>query len=243
MISEEQQEQAALYALDSLSAEEAAGFERSLSGNPELQALVRELRDAAGALALAAPMTQEPSTALKARIMQQIAAEAAPADAPNVIRPPAATFGNWLPWAIAAGLMIGCGVLALDRAKLQEQLVRAETPPVLAAPTLVALAPAEGAPPKAQAVVSWDESQQVGTIKIRNLPAADRGKDYQLWAVDSAHKNPVSAGIVRVDASGSGQVVFKPTEAAREVKAFALSLEVEGGVPKREGPILLIGTA
>jgi len=38
-------------------------------------------------------------------------------------------------------------------------------------------------------------------------------------------------------------VRFKPVEKAEHVKAFAISLEREGGVPKKEGPILLVGTA
>ena len=52
MISETQQDQAALYALDLLGAEEVIAFERELSANAELQTLVRELRDAGAAVAL-----------------------------------------------------------------------------------------------------------------------------------------------------------------------------------------------
>jgi hypothetical protein len=36
---------------------------------------------------------------------------------------------------------------------------------------------------------------------------------------------------------------FKPVEKAEHLKAFAISLEREGGVPKKEGPILLVGSA
>src|SRR5439155_8542710 len=68
-------------------------------------------------------------------------------------------------------------------------------------------------------------------------------KDYQLWAVDAEHKDPISAGVVRVDKNGVAQIRFKPVEKAEHVKAFAISLEREGGVPKKKGPILLVGTA
>ena len=47
MISEEQQDQAALYALGLLGADEDAAFESELRANAELRDLVRELREAA----------------------------------------------------------------------------------------------------------------------------------------------------------------------------------------------------
>ena len=84
--------------------------------------------------------------------------------------------------------------------------------------------------------------RQSGVIRISNLPAPQPGKDYQLWAVDAEHKDPISAGVVRVDKNGVAQIRFKPVEKAEHVKAFAISLEREGGVPKKEGPILLVGT-
>ncbi|MDQ2919446.1 MAG: anti-sigma factor [Verrucomicrobiota bacterium] len=237
MISETQQDQAALYALDLLGAEETTAFERELSANAELQTLVRELRDAAGSVALTAPQNALPSAALKTRVMQQIAAESRDAAPANVITPPKSAFGGWIPWAIAAALALFCGVLAVDREKLRERLAE-ETH---ATPVLVALAPQEAAPPKAEAMVAWQPDQQSGTIKIKNLPAAGPGKDYQLWAVDAAHKNPVDAGILHMTGAGVAEIRFQPKDTARQVQAFAISLEREGGVPKAEGPMLFVG--
>jgi anti-sigma-K factor RskA len=280
MISEAQEEQAALYALDLLSAEEVVAFERELSASAELRALVRELRESGAALAHVAE-AQTPPPALKARVLQQIAAEAARGAAPpeNVIRPPASVFGRWLPWAIAAGLMIACGLLARERGQLQDRVaqqelatdaarqraVRAEEAAELARaesqrmaqearqiiaaaqtrtpPVLVALGATKDGPAQAQAVVAWDAARQSGTIRINNLPSAGTGRDYQLWAVDAEHKEPISAGIVRVDADGTTVVEFKPTAPANQVQAFAISVEREGGASKREGPIVLLGTA
>ncbi len=74
------------------------------------------------------------------------------------------------------------------------------------------------------------------------MTGADKEKDYQLWVVDSEHKDLIDAGMVYVGQDGTAQVRFEPSAAAHKVKAFALSLEREGGVPKREGPILLIAT-
>ena len=236
MISEEQQDQAALYALGLLSTAEDAAFESELNVNAELRDLVRELREAAGDLALTTPSLQPPAS-LKQRIMREITTKQV------VPMPPQqrASFG-WMPWAIAAGLAVFCGLLAVDRIRLERQLADTRAVDPLMQTTFVTLAPSAPAPADAKATVAWQPGRQSGVIRISNLPAPQSGKDYQLWAVDAEHKDPISAGIVRVDKNGVAQVRFKPVEKAEHVKAFAISLEREGGVPKKEGPILLAGT-
>src|SRR5678810_297539 len=125
MISEEQQDQATLYALGLLGAGEDAAFESELRANGELRDLVRELREAAGDLALTAPSLAPPAS-LKERIMREVAMETK-----RVVPMPArrASFG-WIPWAIAAALAVFCGLLALDRVRLERQLadIRATDP-------------------------------------------------------------------------------------------------------------------
>jgi anti-sigma-K factor RskA len=237
MISEEQQDQAALHALGLLGADEDAAFESKLRANAELRDLVRDLREAAGNLAITAPL-QLPPASLKQRIMREIAVETE-----RVVPMPTrhATFG-WVPWAIAAALAVFCGLLAFDRVHLKRQLADIRAADPLMQTTFFTLAPSTPAPADAKATVAWQPGRQSGVIRISNLPVPQPGKDYQLWAVDAEHKDPISAGIVRVDKNGVAQVRFKPVEKAEHVKAFAISLEREGGVPKKEGPILLVGT-
>jgi anti-sigma-K factor RskA len=235
MISEQQQDQAALYALGLLDADEDAAFQSELRANAELRDLVRELREAAGDLALTAPSVLPPAS-LKERIMGEIATK-------RVVPMLAgrASLG-WIPWAIAAALAVFCGLLALDRARLERQLAETRAVDPLMQTSFYTLAPAAPAPAEAKATVAWQPGRQSGVIRISNLPAPEPGKDYQLWAVDAEHKDPISAGVVRVDKNGVAQIRFKPVEKAEHVKAFAISLEREGGVPKKEGPILLVGT-
>src|SRR4029078_4819306 len=136
MISEEQHDQAALYALGLLGADEDAAFESELRANAELRDLIRELREAAGDLALTAPSLRPPAS-LKQRIMGEIATETkrvVPMPTPR------ASFG-WIPWAIAAGLAVFCGLLALDRVRLERQLTDVRTADPLMQTTFVALAP------------------------------------------------------------------------------------------------------
>ncbi|HYY35136.1 MAG TPA: anti-sigma factor [Candidatus Binatia bacterium] len=237
MISEKQQDQAALYVLGLLEPREAAAFESELSANAELRDIASELREAAGSVALTAP-PRTPPASLKQRIMREIARKTEDRTVVPLRRAPI----GWVPWAIAAALAVFCGLLAFDRVRLERQLADIRAADPLMQTTFFTLAPSAPAPADAKATVAWQPGRQSGVIRISNLPVPQPGKDYQLWAVDAEHKDPISAGIVRVDKNGVAQIRFKPVEKAERVKAFAISLEREGGVPKKEGPILLVGT-
>jgi anti-sigma-K factor RskA len=91
------------------------------------------------------------------------------------------------------------------------------------------------------AVVVWDSEKHQGVLKLEKMPPVQVGKDYQLWVVDPKQPVPVDAGIVRVDSTGFAKVDFKPVTEVTDASKFALSVEKEGGVPKGEGPIVLIG--
>lgn len=235
MISDEQQDQAALYVLDSLDANETAQFEAAVRNDGALRALVADLRDGAAALALTAPH-HSPPPELKKRVLRDIALEKTGSSLTGSTGSMA-----WIPWAIAALFMVFCGALVYERVQLRRELNDAQTRDPLSQMTFATLAPQKDAPPEAKAVVAWQPAEQTGMIRVTGLPAVP-GKDYQLWAVDADHKDPISAGMLHVDANGVAIVRFKPVADARHVKAFAISLEREGGMPKPEGPIVLVGT-
>jgi len=238
MISDDLQDQAALYALDALIDDERVAFENVMRENAELAALVREMREAAAELALTAPL-QHPPAELKQRVLREIALE----KQAGVSRRPTFSLFNLLPWAIAALFLVFCGFLARDRARLERDLADARAVDPLALATLVTLASPTGDHPDAKVTVAWQPDRQSGVITINNMPPAGAGRDYQLWAVDANHTDPINAGIVHVDPNGVTRVRFKPDQDAGQIKAFAISLEREGGVPKREGPIVMIGNA
>src|SRR5215813_13538910 len=210
MISEEQQDQAALYILGLLEPHEAAAFESELNANAELRDIARELREAAGNVALTAP-PRTPPASLKQRVMREIATKT---EERTVVPLRRAPFG-WVPWAIAAALALFCGLLALDRVRLERQLAETRAADPLMQTSFYTLAPSAPAPADAKATVAWQPGRQSGVIRISNLPAPEPGKDYQLWAVDAEHKDPISAGVVRVDKNGVAQIRFKPVEKAR----------------------------
>src|SRR5262249_13301008 len=141
MISDEQQDQAALYALRLLGADEDAEFESELRANAELRDLVRELREAAGNLALTAPLLLPPAS-LKQRIMGEIAMESKQVVPMPTRRAPL----GWIPWAIAAALAVFCGLLALDRVRLERQLADVRAADSLMQTMFYTLAPSAPAP-------------------------------------------------------------------------------------------------
>ncbi len=98
MISEHQQELASLYALGALSPSEHQAFEAVLNGDPELQALARDLQSAIAVAATATPAVSVPSS-LKNKVLRRIdELEAAKTARPA---PPVSRLG--LNFAFAAG--------------------------------------------------------------------------------------------------------------------------------------------
>jgi anti-sigma-K factor RskA len=108
MIDERQEELASLYALDLLEGDERVRFETALAGNPALQSLVQEFREASAALAQTATVT--PPAELRARLMTSIALERKGAAVLADKRPPPnaklATFRTFTPWALAASFAV-----------------------------------------------------------------------------------------------------------------------------------------
>ncbi len=261
MISESQQEHAALHALGLLDADEATAFERELAADPALRAAVRELRETAAALALArAEPGVAPSPSLRDRILNHVtdghrgASESGAHVPPLVaakdamIRP---RFG-WIPWTIAA-VLLGCTVLlAIERAALTRQIAKAQRksavaetapPDALSRVAFCELEPTPDAPVRPRVAVLWDAAQHKGALRINQLATPASGKDYQLWAVETARKEPVNAGVVHLDADGHADVTFQPDAIPgdNKVVALALSLERAGGSPTNQGPILFLG--
>jgi len=103
MIDEHQEESAALYALDLFDPAERAEFESGLNRDPELRREVRALREAAAALAHAAPLANPPA-ALRERVLASIGASPATSGGRSTAR--ILPFAPLFPWAIAACLAV-----------------------------------------------------------------------------------------------------------------------------------------
>ena len=52
---------------------------------------------------------------------------------------------------------------------------------------------------------------------------------------------PINAGAFQPDPKGNGQVLLPPLEPGVKPKAFAVTVEPAGGVPKPTGAMVLVG--
>lgn len=258
MISEQQQEQASLYALGLLDAAETDALEQDFAREPELRRLVRELREAAMLALVTDEVDAAPPPALRARVLDQIAREKTRSNlgvpvtsegSGKILRP---RFG-WVPWAAAAALLGCCVVLGLECASMLRQLEAARQLAAVPAPmasgdvfsrvAFCELEPTPDAPVRPRAAVLWDAAEHKGVLKVDRFAAPANGKNYQLWAVEAARKEPVNAGVVHLDAEGNADVSFQPDTIPgdNKVVALAISLEEAGGSPTNKGPILFVG--
>ncbi|MFZ9682585.1 MAG: anti-sigma factor [Cephaloticoccus sp.] len=106
---------------------------------------------------------------------------------------------------------------------------------------IAALTSLLGNSPEAIAVAVWNPDQQEGLLTVDHLPALAEDRDYQLWVIDPQYPIPVDGGVFRVDpATGRARYSFKADKPIKTVAKFAVSLERRGGVPKAEGPMVLL---
>lgn len=106
---------------------------------------------------------------------------------------------------------------------------------------IAALSSLVGGSPEARAIAVWNQDRQEGVLLVSKLPALQPDKDYQLWVIDPQYPIPVDGGVFTVDATtGEARMTFKPDKAVASAQTFAVSLERKGGVPKAEGPMMLI---
>ena len=228
---EELEEQASLYVLGLLEGDEAPAFERQLESDNELRTFVDQMDEAAAQLAYHAPPRPLPPE-LRERVLSQIGSRKT---VPFSRRTP------WIPWAIAAALALTCSYLIAERNQLRHRVTRLEQRDVLAQIQIVSLSSELASAPNANAVVVWDEKKQRGVLKVTQLPRNAADHDYQIWLVDPRYKNPVDGGVFHVANDGTQRVPFRSADPVREAQGFAISLERKGGVPKAEGPIVLLG--
>ncbi len=269
MINERHEELAALHALGLLEGAERSAFESELAGNADLHALADALAESTVALALAAPSV-EPPAALKNRILAAVpATRGATVVAFPLLRfapwAAAAALAVAATWLFTQNLALrdANAALATERQLAEVAYKMAQTQlsqRSLLAETMItdlgnklrraedlshlkisALASLAGNTREAQVIAVWDPSQQSGLLTMEKLPVIADTQDYQIWIVDPAYKDPVNGGVFHIAADGKVTLAFRPDQPVAQAAAFAISLEKKGGVPKAEGPIVLLG--
>jgi len=256
MIDERMEEQASLYVLGALSAEEQRAFEAALEQNAELRQLVEALRVSRDAMAGNVPLV-EPPPQLRQKILSQVEPQKVIELPPR--REPISIVRLLFPWALATCLAVVCGISfwqqgrmqgrlgeqaerlqALNRMAdslreatnhLQQMVVALRETNRLANLRIAMLNSMLSDTPKAVAVSLWDNEQQRGVFVVQNLKPLPAGKDYQLWVMDPKYPTPVSAGVFQVDEKGNVRIEFKAGKPIASAEKFAVTMEPKGGLP------------
>jgi anti-sigma-K factor RskA len=250
---------AATYAVGALDGQDLVDFERHLADGCDVcQAALRESAETLATLARSRP-PMIPPPAVKEELLRRIAAAPVPRSAARPRPRPLVWAVGTVAAVIAGAAFTGAfvasryeaqlGVMARETAALRARVEREEAAlreqlavyrsaadllrdPQAQVVTLRGLGPS----PEATARVIWHPANG-GYLFVANLPAAPAGKAYELWTIGDAAPQP--AGLFQVDASGRAAHRIAPVEGGKPVKVFAVTLEVEGGVPKPEGPMVL----
>lgn len=105
---------------------------------------------------------------------------------------------------------------------------------------LVALKETKDAPP-AEGHVLLSAPTGRALFYAFDLPPVGADKTYELWWI-TEKDGPVQAGLFKPDARGLGRVEAAMPTGAGAIQAAAVTVERAGGVPKPQGPMVLIGS-
>jgi anti-sigma-K factor RskA len=243
-----------LYALGALDGEEKQTLEAHLRDCPACSQQLAAARQRTALIGLSAPAAV-PRPQVKSALMDRVRAERSSAPQRIVSTPRKKRWGLRfsLVFALAtAALAFATFELAksdIERGKelkqLQAQLAQDESSmhamnEVTAAPdsAMVTLLQQPGGPP-GQAHVMYNARMGMGVYSGQLAPAP-AGKSYQLWLVPASGV-PINAGLVNVNQQATSVIMhLAPGMVA---KAFAVTLEPEGGMPQPTGPRILVGAA
>lgn len=106
---------------------------------------------------------------------------------------------------------------------------------------VTALAAQTAAVERSQAIAVWDPELEAGLLTVTQLPPLAPTQDYQIWVIDPAYPVPVGGGVFTPGPDGRAAIAFRSDKPVKTISAFAISVEKKGGVPKAEGPIVLVG--
>ena len=255
-----------LLALGLLGDEDCAPLRAHLDACPDCRSRFEEARSLAALLALSVPAA-EPSARVREQLLERLhagresAIEMAPR--PQALSVPPrrarADFWKWanLGWAlVTAVLLVFAGITALENQRVLHELTSLQ---MLVGEREQELARTRGV---------LDLLRSAGTVRVRlmsgavqplpegrvffhpkkgllffasNLPPLDEGMSYQLWYVP-AEGAPASAGVFTPDARGNATLMKPAASLPANPKAFAVTIEPEGGVEAPTGREVLVGT-
>jgi anti-sigma-K factor RskA len=246
-------EDLALYALGALTGEERTTLEAHLATCSSCKLELEQLRGDGALLALSTVGPKPPARA-RQRLLDAVAKE------PRVSRAVPEARRSWwgiLGWAAAVAVIVFAASLWKENSALKQTLASANAQAAqsahdledlrrIAAPmiepeaqriTLVAVK----TPPQPQGKAFYLRNRGSLVFMANNLAPLPPQKAYELWLIP-AQGAPIPAGVFKPDAHGSATVVNPPLPAGTEAKAFAITIESEGGATSPTMPIVMMGT-
>jgi anti-sigma-K factor RskA len=243
-------EDLALYALGVLEGEERSALERHLAECASCRRELEQLRGDLGMLALEAAGPAPPQRSRK-RLLDAVALESRPRAIEVRTR--------W--WALApvfASLVLAIFAIMLWRENeqqkrhidaLQAELAQNATTlehakmviAMLESPDAVrvSLSPAQK-PPQPHGKAMYLPQKGALIFMASNMPMPPPAKTYEVWLVPM-NGAPMPAGTFKPDARGSATVMMPPLPSGVQAKAFAVTVENEGGSQTPTMPMVLVG--
>jgi hypothetical protein len=219
------------------------------------------------------PMEPARSDRVRARLLARAAADRRGGEAPAAAPAPSASapviplasrrrpaLPAWLAAAASLLLAVGVGAYALslrgrvssleeqtaalvrDRGRLESALGEREaTLAALAGPEVrvVELASTQQREPTGR--MFWNPAKRRYTFFAYNLPQAREGREYQLWLITP--EGPVAAPTFRRHDDGRGSLEGSYDIPNEQIRAFAVTDEPVGGLPKPTGEVVIVGNA
>ena len=231
-MNEETRENVALYALGLLEPEERSAMEDQLSQDRELATQLGHDVAVLSALALSVPQ-QSPPAHLRAIVLQRASLSG---HGPKRIR-----FATFVPWAIAACLVVTTAVGWRQVWQLRQEVATLRSEADLTGLKVARLESKAADWPEIRAEVVWNSATRRGVLRTAPLPLAPPGKTYQLWVFENGDPSPRPAGVF--EGGDAQEIVFQATGEVRDAVTFAVSIEPDGGSAQPTGPVILMGGA
>jgi len=251
-VHEQYAEDLALYALGCLEGDERSSLEKHLEECASCRRELEQLRGDAALLALTASGPRPPARA-KTRLIDAMAKE--PRTRPARLRTQWWAALGWLAAAVMivvvttvwkqnvrlkSSVVQSAGMLERQRIELEQTRRIAELLKASDAISYEVLPVKLKTPPPPAGKVIYSRQQNGLVFVASNLRALPSESAYELWLVPTQGA-PIPAGVFKPDSHGGAVVINPPLPAGVEAKAFAITIEPEGGSKTPTPPIIMMG--
>lgn len=259
-------EDLALYALSALDGDERAILEKHLATCASCRLELEQLRGDGALLAVSTAGPRPPARA-RQRLLDAVAKDAA--DSPmlsqrarkegaraSVDAVAGRHWWGWLGWAATAAVIVFAASLWKENVALKQYLASANkqsaesaqqveelrriTAPILDPQAQRVMLVSLKAPVQPQGKAFYLKNRSSLVFVANNMPVLPPQKAYELWLIPTQGA-PIPAGVFKPDARGSATLVNPPLPAGAEAKAFAITVENEGGASTPTMPIVMMG--